>query len=69
MPTESVRQLLLDGAARPRRGPDVGAIQKKGRLLRRARAASVSALGLAVAAGLAFAAANLDSFAPPDRRA
>jgi hypothetical protein len=69
MPTENVRQLLLDGAARPRRGPDIGAIQRKGRLLKRARAASMSALGLAVAAGFAFAAANLDSFVPPDRRA
>jgi len=67
MSTDDVRQLLLDGAARPSRGVDVGAIQRRGRILKGRRVASMSALGVTAAVTIALSTANLDSLVPPDR--
>lgn len=68
MPTEDIRQLLLDGSARPSRKVDVGAILRQGRRLQRVRVVSMSALGAAAVAVLAFAAANLDSVVRSEQR-
>jgi hypothetical protein len=61
MATGAIRRLLIEGAARPSRGVDVGEILRKGRLQRRKRVTFVSVLGVAVVVLVAIAAANLDS--------
>ena len=68
MSSDDVRQLLFDGAARPSQSVDVGVIQRKGRILRRVRVASMSMLGVAAVVGVALAATNLDSLVPSERR-
>jgi hypothetical protein len=68
MPTEDVRRLLWDGAARPSRRVDVGAILRQGRRLQRVRVASMSVLGAAAVVVVASAAANLDSYVRPEQR-
>jgi hypothetical protein len=68
MPSEDIRRLLLDGAARPSRHVDVGTIIRQGRRLQRVRVASMSALGAAAVVVLAIAATNLDSFVQPAQR-
>jgi hypothetical protein len=61
MPTEDIRRLLLDGAGRPSRGVDVGAILRRGRRLQLERLILLSVFGAAAVVVVAIAAANLDS--------
>jgi hypothetical protein len=68
MPTEDVRRLLSDGAARPSRQVDVGAILRQGRRRQRVRVASMSVLGAAAVVVVAVTAANLDSYVRPEQR-
>jgi len=64
MLNEDVRQLLVDGAARPSQKVDVGLVIRRGRHLRRVRVL-MSVLGAAAILVVAIAAVNLDTLARP----
>ncbi len=68
MPTEDIRRLLLDGAARPSRRIDVGAVLRKSRRLKRLRLVLMSGIGVVAVVVVAITAANLGSFLRTEQR-